>query len=97
MRTNLWVNDEEFLYLAQESNSYAINTHPGGLHEQIPKIAHFIWLGRHPLPRFAKQCIERFQLLHSVWKVKCWFDHDVAMLSAFSNLDIFNQASNVGM
>jgi len=40
----------------------------------IPKIAHFVWLGKAPMPGTAEENIDRFFELHPGWRIEIWDD-----------------------
>jgi len=41
---------------------------------RIPRIAHFVWLGDHPLPEVASRCIGEFAKRNPGWDVRVWRD-----------------------
>lgn len=38
----------------------------------IPKIIHYCWFGRNPLPDSAKKCIESWRKFFPVYEIKEW-------------------------
>ena len=61
----------------------------------IPRIAHFIWLGKRPLPDYGKYCIKMFKKHHHDWILNIWTDAEVNQDEELRQLIEF--APNVGM
>lgn len=87
-KTNYWVhNDQHFLQLIETADRRTLNSTYQG--RNIPKIAHFIWLGPKSLPKYADNCMRSFAAQHPDWQCRLWRDSDVATLIDFQNLDYF--------
>ena len=43
----------------------------------IPKILHFIWAGKDPLPDQSSDYINMFKLMYDDYEIKLWKDMDV--------------------
>lgn len=91
---NYWTKDDtNFLNLIQECNHATLTTSSSSS-EQIPRLAHFIWLGNKPLPQYAHHCIQSFITHHPHWTYRIWKDEDLATLKQEGDSFCFSFLAN---
>ena len=49
----------------------------------IPKIIHYIWIGKNPLPKEMQECLDSWKRYMPEYELKCWDD---STLGEFSNV-----------